>query len=305
MHNLKKIVIFIPAFNEEGSIASVIEAVRAMYPLEVTRPRGYYMEPLVVNDGSTDKTEAIVASKGIKLIAHAKNLGLGAATRTAMETAYEMGADVAVKLDADFQHDPADLEKVILPILEDKADICWGSRFTGKINYKMPLIRYVGNKFFTWLMNQLTDYVVTDAQTGLMAFGRKYLAIFEIHGNYNPPQQLLIDANSKYMRYAEAPSVFHPRTTGKSFVSLKYPFYVLANIFRILVYANPLKVFSTIGLVFIIFSIGYYILSQLAKIYSWDISLIFIPNLGLITIILGVQSLFFGILADLIIKKRK
>ncbi|MDP3014469.1 MAG: glycosyltransferase family 2 protein [Candidatus Subteraquimicrobiales bacterium] len=304
-HNLKKVIVFIPCLNEEETVATAINRVRELYPSGVTEPKGYHVELLVVNDGSTDRTEEIAISKGVKVVSHQRNIGLGGAVRTALDTAYEMGADIAVKIDADLQHPPEDIEKVIMPILEDKSDICLGSRFAGKIHYKMPLIRRWGNRFFTWLMNKLTTYRISDAQTGLFACNRKYLSVFEMHGNYNAAQQLLIDAFNKHMRYSEVPVDFHPRKTGKSFVTLRYPFYVLVNIFRILTFANPLKVFSIIGVSLIAFSISYFGLSVIAEKFSWDISFIFVENLSLAALIVGVQAFFFGVLADLIIHKRK
>lgn len=309
MDKVKKVVIFIPALNEEENITSVIDNVHELYAEERTRPKGYLVELLVINDGSTDNTEEIALSKGVKVISHFKNLGLGAATRTAMETAYEMGADVAVKLDADFQHDPDDIEKVVWPILENKADICWGSRFAGQIHYTMPFIRYIGNHFFTWLMNKLTDYEISDAQTGLMAYGRRYLTVFELHGDYNPPQQLLMDANYKHMRYAEVPVVFHKRTKGESFVNLKYPFKVIPNIVRVIIFANPMKVFGFIGGVMILLSLFIVLLWGLGTVLNnpllQNIPILSMSNLALLLFISGLQTLFFGILADLIIKKQK
>ena len=311
MQNLKlqKVVIFVPAFNEEESIASVIDKVRELYSKEVTRTKGYVAEILIVNDGSTDKTEEIAKSRGVKIVSHLGNLGLGAAVRTALQTAYTMGADIAVKIDADSQYDPADIEKVISPVLGDKADICWGSRFAGDITFKMPFIRYAGNKFFTWLLNILTDYQISDAQSGLKAFGRKYLAIFEIHGNFNSNQQLLLDANIKHMRYAEVPVTFKMRVSGQSFVNLAYPFKVIPNIIRILVYANPLKIFGAIGGMMISLSLLTMFLWWLGNLIEYNI-LAVIPilgfkNLAFLLLLGGLQILFFGILADLIIKKRK
>lgn len=309
MDNLKKVLVFIPAFNEEGSISDAISKVHDLYPVDATEPKGYYIELLVVNDGSTDNTEEIVASLGVSVISHPKNIGLGAATRTAMEYAYETNAHIAVKLDADMQHDPADIEKVISPILRNEADICWGSRFAGKINYKMPIIRHIGNMFFTWLMRMLTDYPITDAQTGLMAYGRKYLAVFEFHGDYNPPQQILMDANYKHMRYAEVPVVFNARETGRSFVNLKYPMKVIPNIFRVIVFANPLKVFGTIGFLMILTSIfivsAWIMLNMFGFRFLEIFSFLFISNLSLVLFMSGIQTFFFGILADLIVRKRK
>jgi glycosyltransferase involved in cell wall biosynthesis len=304
MDELKKVVVFIPALDEMDIIGATIDKVREIYSDEAIQKRGYVVELLVVDDGCTDNTVAIVKDKGVGIISHSKNLGLGAATRTGMEKAYEMGADVAVKLDADLQHDPMDIEKVVLPILEDKTDICWGSRFAGKINYKMPLIRYVGNKFFTWFMNQVTNYKISDAQTGLMAYSRKYLKVFELWGNYNPPQQLLVDANLKSMRYFEVPVTFNPRTTGKSFVSLKYPFYVLINILRVVIYANPLKVFSTFGMLLIVVSFFYFGIQQVVINFDLQMPIFLIDNLSLHMFIVGLQTFFFGILADLIINKK-
>ncbi|MBF0465638.1 MAG: glycosyltransferase family 2 protein [Nitrospirae bacterium] len=302
---MNKVVVFIPAYNEEETIAFAIDKVCELYPESVTAEKNYFVEILVVNDGSVDKTEEIAESKGVRVVSHPTNMGLGAATRIAMMTAYEMGADVAVKLDADLQHDPADIEKVVMPILFGKADICWGSRFAGKIHYKMPIIRRLGNMFFTWLMNQLTPYGISDAQTGLMAYGKRYLAVFELFGSYNPPQQLLIDASNKFMKYAEVPVVFYERKTGRSFVSLRYPFYVFINILRIMIYGSPLKLFTAIGSVMVIFSIIYFIASTIFEKYLMNFPILLVNNLSLATLIVGLQCFFFGILADLLIKRRR
>lgn len=298
-NRLKKVIVFIPAFNEEMTIADAIDKTREIYPVAETQSKGYFIDLLVVNDGSTDQTEEIAEKKGVNVVSHTKNLGLGAATRKAMMYAYEHDADVAVKLDADMQHDPSDIEAVILPILENKADICWGSRFIGNINYKMPFVRLAGNNFFTWLMKKLTDYEISDAQTGMMAYGKKYLEVFELFGNYNPPQQLLIDASCKHMRYAEVAVVFNERTQGTSFVSLKYPFKVIANIVRVLIYANPIRIYGNIGLFVIVLSVIIAIL--------WLIGFISIFPDTTVTILFvsGVQIILFGILADILIKKRK
>ena len=244
INNLLKIVVFIPAYNEEQKIAETIRQTVSAY--KNSSDKGYEVEIIVIDDGSTDRTIEKAEHEGVRVFSHSVNFGLGAATRTGMQQAFEMGADVAVKLDADLQHDPKDIEKVIMPILRDKADIVWGSRFAGTIHYEMPLYRRWGNRVFTFLMNILTNYKITDAQTGLMAYGKRYLKNFQIITNYNPPQQILLDASSKYMRYEEVPVEFYPRTSGSSFVSLKYPFKALYGIGRLIIYANPLILKSII-----------------------------------------------------------
>ena len=303
-NKLSYIVVFIPAYNEEEKISETIKVTRDTYKPEITSKKGYRLEIIVINDGSKDRTKEIAENEGVRVVSHPMNLGLGAATRTAMKTAYEMGANVAVKLDADFQHDPMDIEKVIMPIIEDTADIVWGSRFKGNIKYKMPLYRKLGNKVFTFLMNRLTRYKISDAQTGLMAYGRRYLTDFQILSDYNPPQQILLDANSKNMRYAEVPVVFHPRTTGESFISFRYPFKVLSGIFRILVYANQLKVFVPIGIFFVFISFAVSIYDLILFYRELTHHFIKHANTVVLFFIGGIQIIFFGVLADLIIRKK-
>ena len=295
-----KVFAFIPAFNEEESIDKLLKELKQHFKGK----KKFILKTLLINDGSTDKTVMIAEKFGVDYITHhPENMGLGAATRSGMRKSLELGADVAIKLDADHQHSVKDIEACVMPIIEDKADIVWGSRFQGKITYKMPLYRKLGNKFFTWLMNLLTDYKISDAQTGLMAFGKNYLKVFKILSDYNPPQQLLIDANSKKMRYYEVPVTFNARKTGKSFISIKYPFKVITAIIWILFHANPLRVFIPISLIFFVTSI----IVTIFNLFSFYAGLADIPisNNVLVTVcfLAGLQTLFFGILADMIIKK--
>ena len=301
VESAKLVVIFIPALNEEGKIGEVIRTVYQLY--QDSEQRGFRVEVIVVDDGSTDGTAEEARNAGAKkIISHPYNIGLGAATRTGMQAAYEIGADVSLKLDADFQHDPKDIEKVIQPILDDKSDIVYGSRFAWEITYKMPFVRRMGNLFFTWLMRKVTGWKITDAQTGLMVYSRKYLADFNMPGNYNPPQQTLIDAYHKHMRYMEVPVVFHPRTSGKSFVSFKYPFKVFPQMLRTLIMVNPLKVFMPVGLFLIFcgvagFLLEWYMVNHRIIEKMHDSTIV-------VLIIFVIQTTFFGLLADLIVNKK-
>lgn len=151
-------------------------------------------------------------------------------------------------------------------------------------------------------MRKVTGWKITDAQTGLMVYSRKYLANFNMPGNYNPPHQTLIDAYHKHMRYMEVPVVFHPRTSGKSFVSLKYPFKVFPQILRTLIMVNPLKVFMPMGVFLIfcgiaVFIIEWYLVNHQIIESIHDSSI-------LVLIIFGIQTAFFGLLADLIVNKK-
>ncbi|MBW2974148.1 glycosyltransferase family 2 protein [Candidatus Woesearchaeota archaeon] len=290
----KSVVIYIPAHNEEDTIGDVIKIIRKYY----SNPEDYYVKIVVVDDGSKDNTRKIAEQLNVDhIVVHPKNQGLGAATRSGLRQAYEMGADIAVKIDADFQHDPSDIDKVIRPILEDKSDVVFGSRFMGKINYKMPLYRRMGNSFFSFLTQFFTGLRVTDGQTGLIATDRRYLKCFRLTSDYNETQQMIIDAWRNQLRFMEVPVVFHKRKAGESFISWKYPFIVFPNIFRLFIHACPLKIFLPIGILLILSSIVtlYMFLNRITMVGEDTVIALFIG---------GLQIILFGLIADIVSKKR-
>jgi glycosyltransferase involved in cell wall biosynthesis len=293
---LPSVVVFIPALDEEDRIGDVIAGIRERY--DDAAGNGYVTTIIVVDDGSTDATRRVSLEAGAeRVVTHPYNQGLGAATRSGMQAAAEMGADIAVKIDADFQHDPADVDLVVKPILEDQADAVFGSRMAGEIRYRMPFHRQWGNRFFSWLVSVLTGLKVTDAQTGLMAFNWRYLKVFEIVANYNETQQLIMDAWAKHFRVMEVPVVFHERTTGKSFISFKYPFKVLPTILRMLVRGSPLKVFVPIGAFLILLGS---VAGVLVALDTWKFGG---DTTAAVLIIAGVQAMLFGLLADSLIRR--
>lgn len=299
--NLPYIVVFITAYNEEGSIANVVRGIQETF-VGGEGP-DYILEIIVIDDGSKDKTVEIAKQAGVKkVITHPNNRGLGAATRTGLQTAYEMGADIAVKIDADAQFPPEEIENVVRPILEDGADCVFGSRFKSGLEYEAAFYRRWGNKFFAWLISKITDLKITDAATGLMAFHRRYLEVFTIIKDYNETQQLMIDSWGKYMRVMEVPVRFYPRKTGSSFIKfgLKYPANVLPTIFRMYIHFKPLRVFLTTGLIFVILGVWAAIYRQ---INNGDA---FLGGASIVSlIVVGFQIIIFGLLADQISYKRK
>lgn len=299
----KKVVVIIPAFNEQEKIRQTLEGIKAF--LAAFEEKSLSLLTYVIDDGSTDQTGKIAAQAGCdRLLRHKTNLGLGAAVRTGLYAAARDGADIAVKFDADGQHDPADLLMLISPILSDEADIVYGNRFE-KIEYKMPFIRLIGNRTFTWLMQKLTHWPLRDSQPGILAVSRDYLDIFNLPGDYNYTQQILLDAYHKGMRFAHVPVSFRRRTTGRSFVSLKYPFKVLPQLLMVLISIKPFKIFGPIGGLF---------LAIAALIAVWEMAMwcrgvapkpILHVNFVLGFAFFGLQTFFFGLLAELIVRMNK
>jgi glycosyltransferase involved in cell wall biosynthesis len=294
----KKLVVIVPAYNEAASIDATVRGLQTC--ALGLRDLGIELAIFVVDDGSQDSTGAIATTAGAdRVIRHAKNRGLGAAVRSGLRAAKSADSDIAVKFDADLQHDPLDIVALIQPILRDEVDIVYGDRFQ-QISYRMPLVRRIGNKVFTWLMRTLTRWDVTDSQPGIFAVSKEYLGVFRLPGDYNYTQQILLDAYHKGMRFAQVPVQFKVRTTGRSFVSLRYPVKVLPQLVMVLIGVAPLKIFGTIGLFFLLIA-GVVSVSQVADYVLYETSKpIENVNLVLGLLFFGLQSLFFGLLAALI-----
>lgn len=293
------IVIFIPAYNEEQIIGKTIKNI--LEQITGKNQKDFVADIIVIDDGSTDNTKKIALESGAKrAISHPSNRGLGAATRTGIQTAREMGADIAVKVDGDFQFDASDIERLIKPILNDEADCVFGSRFLGgKKYYGKELHKSWGNKFLAWLVSKVIGSKITDAATGFIAFHKRYLKIFNIIKNYNETQQLIIDSWGKHMRVMEIPVKCRQRTTGKSFINWKYPLIVLPTIFRMYIHFKPLRFFIITGLILIILGISTGLsIILFGETFFGDATIA-------ILIIVGVQIIVFGLLADQISYRRK
>lgn len=293
-YTLPYVVIFIPVYNEEEALPHTIENV--LNEISGEHQKDFVADIVVIDDGSKDKTrEVALASRAKRVISHPKNKGLGAATRTGMQAAAEMGADIAVKIDGDFQFDASDIEKIIQPILEDRADVVFGSRFLGgRDYYGKEMYKKIGNKVFSWLTSKIVGMKITDAQIGFIAFHKRYLKIFNIIGNYNETQQLLIDSWGKHMRVIEIAVLIKQRATGKSFINWKYPCIVLPNMMRAFIHFKPLRFFFFSGVFLLLVAL---VLGLIALI-SPVIGIAQLDMIIVILVIVGFQIIFFGLLAD-------
>ena len=295
-----KLVVIVPAYNEEESIGATVCAIRKQLDAFALQNISGFI--FVVDDGSIDKTYQFAMSAGVdRVIRHRTNRGLGAAVRSGLLAARDEQADVVVKFDADLQHDPGDIENLIGPILSGIADVVYGNRFE-HISYRMPFLRRIGNFLFTKLMSLLTGWSISDAQPGLFAVNRDYLDRFWFPGDYNYTQQILLDAFHNKMKFAQVDVKFSRRETGKSFVSLKYPWKVLSQIFWIIVCVKPMKIFGTVGLAFLFVS-TIVMVSEIGRwLWGAGVKPVVHVNFVIGALIMGLQSLSFGVLAELIIQ---
>ncbi|MGJ7920495.1 glycosyltransferase family 2 protein [Neobacillus sp. LXY-4] len=211
----QKVVVFLPAFNEEAVIAQVISRIpRQIHPF-------IDVKVLVIDDGSSDHTVNEAKNAGAEFIVRfEKNRGLGAAVRQGLHECVKLGADVGVMIDADGEYPPEQIPDLIKPILEDHADYTMGSRFLGTIN-GMKLHRRIGNYCFTFLQSILLRKWIVDGQSGMRAFSKQAMENAEIIHDYNYAQVLTLNLVRKGFRVKEIPIHYHVRTTGQSFIKFK------------------------------------------------------------------------------------
>jgi glycosyltransferase involved in cell wall biosynthesis len=172
-----KLSVVIPCYNERPTIEAVVEAVRSA-PVED-------LEIIVVDDGSTDGTRELLKSKPPgwvdKIVLQQGNFGKGAALRAGFQNAT---GDVVIVQDADLEYDPSEYPILVAPILEDRADVVFGSRFMGGRPHRVVYFWHmVGNRFLTLLSNMFTNLNLTDMETCYKVFRREFLEGLTIEEN--------------------------------------------------------------------------------------------------------------------------
>jgi glycosyltransferase involved in cell wall biosynthesis len=301
-----KLVVTIPALNEEKTIARVVREV----PQDI--PGIDEVEVIVVNDGSTDATAAEAARAGATVIHLPGGDGLGVVFRTGFEHAMRRGADIIVNIDGDGQFNAADIAHLVAPILEDRADFVTCSRFADpKLRPVMPWVKYCGNAMVTRIINWVCGGTsFHDVSCGFRAFNREAAYRLTLFGRFTYTQETFIDLFAKGLRIVEVPlAVRGVREHGKSRIAssiLRYASNSLPIILRAMRDVQPLKFFGGIalflGLIGLLtggFMCGWYIIHKKTTPFT---SLI--PVSGIFTtlaFLLGVLAL----LADMLGRQRR
>ena len=220
---MKRVIAVVPAYDEEGAIADVVAGIRAL---------GGRFDVVVVDDGSADGTAAAAAAAGATVVSLPYNLGIGGAVQTGFRFALERGYEVAVRLDGDGQHDPAELPKLLAPLEAGEADIVTGSRFTdGDRAYRPPLGRRIGIVFFARLVSLLTRQRVTDTTSGFQALNRRGIALFaEDYPSDYPEVEATLLVLKHRLRLCEVPVRMREREHGTSSITFVRSVYYMLKV---------------------------------------------------------------------------
>jgi glycosyltransferase involved in cell wall biosynthesis len=211
----KKIVVFMPAHNEENNIGAVISRVPRFFHPE------YTVEVVVIDDGSEDNTVVIAKQAGADyIVSFSSNRGLGAAVREGLAQCCHLNADIGLMIDADNEYPPELIPDVVAPIIANDADYTFGSRFKGQIR-GMKLHRRLGNYVFTFLQSLLLRKWIYDGQSGMRGFSREAMEKAEIIHDYNYAQVLTLNLIRQGYRLQEVPITYQVRTKGQSFIKFR------------------------------------------------------------------------------------
>lgn len=275
-----KVVVVIPAYNEERCIGSVVLKLR-QFPIEI----------LVVDDGSQDATAQIATAAGAQVIRHLRNQGKGVALNTGLYAAQAMEPDALVLIDGDGQHLPEQLPALVQPVLAGEADMVVGSRYL-EHSSEVPAHRVWGHRAFNLLTGLASGVGSTDSQSGYRAFSPRAMHLINFSSSgFSVESEMQFLAGEHHLRVVEVPiTIRYPDKPKRPVMSQGLS--VLNGILRLTGQMRPLLFFGLPGLVLLLAGLGlgvvvvdiYSRLKQLAVGYAiLSVMLVIMGMLGLST----------------------
>ena len=297
-----KLIIQIPAWNEEKHLADAIAAL----PRQV---EGFDdVEVLVVDDGSDDGTADIAESSGATVVRLPVHRGLAVAFSTGIRGCLERGADVILNTDADNQYDAGDIPALVRPILDGTAQMVIGDRQVATLRHFSAAKRFL-QKLGSWVVRRLSGTEVRDATSGFRAISRAAALRLHVFTRFTYTLETILQAGEAGFKVASVPIRVNPGATRPSRLfssNFQYVARSLASMARIVVLYNPLRIFLTLG--FIPIGLGSALLIRFLWFYITENS----PAghiqsliLAVILVVIGALIWLAGIIADLTAVNRR
>ena len=222
-----KLLVLIPAYNEEGAISDVVREVREAMP---------GVPVLVVDDSSADSTVGLAREAGARVLELPHHLGLGGGVQAGYRLAYELGYDYVIRVDGDGQHNPADIPRVFEVLQKQGCEMVIGSRFVNGDGTHFGFMRAIGIGLFRAFLRPILGKQVRDPTSGFVGVNRRALEVFSRSFPLEYPEiEALVVLQRRRFRFVEVPCKFRPRTTGHSSItavrSLYYILHVLLGVF--------------------------------------------------------------------------
>jgi glycosyltransferase involved in cell wall biosynthesis len=215
-------VAIVPALNEAQTIARVVEEIRTADP-------GF--DILVIDDGSTDGTQAEAERAGALVARLPYNVGIGGAVQTGYQYARDHGFQVAVQVDGDGQHDAAELAALLEPIVSDRADMVIGSRFLDVREYRAPFARRLGIHLLSWFVSLIARQRMTDPTSGFRAVNRRGIVLFAADYPHDYPEaEANVVASRHKLRIVEVPVAMRVRAAGRSSITAPRSLYYMIKV---------------------------------------------------------------------------
>jgi glycosyltransferase involved in cell wall biosynthesis len=227
-----RLMVIIPAYNEEGSVGHVVEAVRGVLP---------GVPVVVIDDGSVDGTCQVARQAGAEILRLPHHLGLGGAVQTGYRFAFEHGYECVIRVDSDGQHNPADIPALLEKLRSDGFDMVTGSRFLSNRGYQVQWVRRLGGLLFSLVLFPILGKRITDPTSGFAAVNRRALEVFSRSFPLEYPEiEALVVLQRKRLRFCEVPVQMFRRRAGRSTIGSAQAVYYM---FRVLlgVLVNVLK----------------------------------------------------------------
>jgi glycosyltransferase involved in cell wall biosynthesis len=231
MSGRPRVVAVVPAWNEAGAVGRVVDEIRRI---------DAGIDVVVVDDASEDETAGVAEERGATVLRLPFNVGIGGAVQTGFKYALAHDYDVAVRLDGDGQHDPAELPKLMAPIEGGAADLVIGSRFAdGSGSYRPPFARRLGIRVFARLVSVLGGQRVTDTTSGFIALDRVAIGLFaEEYPHDYPEVEATLVALRSGLRLVQVQVDMRERETGTSSITFVRSLYYIVKVMLALLVAS-------------------------------------------------------------------
>ncbi|HEX8974763.1 MAG TPA: glycosyltransferase family 2 protein [Patescibacteria group bacterium] len=309
-----KLIVNIPAYNEEKDLPKTIARIKESFSLDFYSKLGNIInEKLiqVVDDGSTDNTARVAKEAGADIVVSYKpNRRLAYSFKRAVESALENEADLMVNIDADGQFDPNDIPKLLAPILEGKSDMVIANRFGGVEAKDIPWVRNFLNRFAAKMVGFFLNYKTDDLTCGFRAHNRETLMRLNLTNvNFTYTQETIIDAIGKNLKLAWVPvkvTYFadrDPKITKSIWKFVNNGFKIILRAVRDV---RPMKFFGIPALVLIFISFGFF--GYFLYFYFQEFKITPFRNIlfaGFTILVIGIQFLVFAFIADMIKTNRQ